>query len=92
MVNFVMNMGRLINKDVTKMKVKDLKKALENADDEQEIILCFNMKDKGVHYVYLAEVLCCARYDGVLGEILNEGTIVELNGFADEYSRYVGDE
>ena len=79
---------KLLNKKVVKKTVKDLKKILKDCDDDAEIILCFNMKDKGVHYCYLAEVHTRLKYDGVIKESLNENHVVELNGYNDEWCTY----
>ena len=54
-------------------------------DDDSDVVLCFNLKDEGVHYVYLAEVLNI-RYDGVLKETQTE-PVVELGGYKHEFYR-----
>lgn len=84
-----MNIDRLLSKRVTKLTVKDLKEALKNADDDAEIILCFNWKDgeDKVVYGYLAEILHL-KYDGVLKERLETANIVELDCYNDDYCTY----
>ena len=68
------------------MNVKDLKEKLGDMDDDSDVVLCFNLKDEGVHYVYLAEVLNI-RYDGVLKETQTE-PVVELGGYKHEFCSY----
>ena len=75
-------MKKLRNKRVIKLTVKDLKEKLNEADDDAEVILTFYMKDKGLHSVYLAEVLTNIKYDGVLKESLFNSHICELSGFS----------
>ena len=79
-------MKKLLNKKVTKMTVKELKESLEEYDDDSDVVLCFNMKDKSVHYCYLAQILNI-KYDGVLKE-KTPTPVVELNGFKHEYCTY----
>jgi recombinational DNA repair protein RecR len=87
-----MNIDRLVAKRVRKMKVKDLKKALEDADDESEVILCFNHGyDDGTTSVYLADVLTHLKYDSVLKEQLYESRVCELNGYNHEKTIYLRD-
>ena len=86
-----MNIDRLLSKKVKKLTVKDLKNALNDADDESEIVLCFNWKDgeEKVFSCYLADVLPHLKYDSVLGERMNDNEVVELAGFNNEYCTYV---
>jgi len=85
-----MNTSKLLNKRVVKQTVGDLKKKLEECDDDAEVILCFNLKDEGgVACCYLAEVNTYLKYDGVLGERLDSSHVVELNGYNHKYSTYV---
>ena len=79
-------MKKLLNKKVTKMTVGDLKKSLKNVDNDKEIVLGFYMKDKGVHFCYLADILTDIKYDGVLKE--KSSGMVELMGYNDEYCTY----
>ena len=85
-----MNMDRLLNKRVVKQTVKDLKEKLKDADDDAEVILCFNLKDgdEKVVYGYLAEIFKI-KYDGVLKESLESSNVVELNCFNDRFCTYV---
>lgn len=82
-------MDKLLNQRVVKMKVKDLKKALEDADDESDVVLSFMLYDKGRESVYLAEAYTHMKYDPVLKERVFDDVVVELLGFTDEYSTYV---
>ena len=82
-------MRNLRNKRVTKLKVGDLKKAIENIDDDTEIILGFYRKDEGVYFGYLAEIYTNMKYDSVIKDKLFETNIVELACFDDEYCTYV---
>ena len=84
-----MKMDKLLNQRVVKMKVKDLKKALEDADDESDVVLSFMLYDKGRESVYLAEAYTHMKYDPVLKERVFDDVVVELLGFTDEYSTYV---
>lgn len=76
-----MNMKKLLNKKVKKLTVKDLKKALEDADDDSEVILTFYMKDEGLYSVYLAEIYTNIGRDAVLKESLTDSRVCELAGF-----------
>lgn len=84
-----MNMKKLLNKKVVKMTVKDLKKRLQDADDEQEVVLTFYMKDKGLYSVYLAEIYATIGYDAVTKEKLYDSKICELAGFNHDDCTYV---
>lgn len=84
-----MNMKKLLNKKVIKMTVKDLKKRLEEADDDSEVVLTFYMKDKGLYSVYLAEVYSGIGYDAVTKEKLYNTKICELAGFNHDDCTYV---
>lgn len=79
-----------MNKKVVKQTVKDLKEALNDADDDKEVILAFYYKGE-VHHVYLAEIMTDLKYDGVIKETLENTSVVELSGYTDEFSKY-GDE
>lgn len=80
-------MKNLRNKRVTKMNVGMLKKALEPLSDDSEVVLGFYMKDEGVHYGYLAEVMGHIKFDSVLQE-KSEG-VIELACFHDDFCSYV---
>ena len=86
-----MNINRLLSKRVKKLSVKDLKKALDDADDDAEVVLCFNLKDGEDKVVacYLAEVLCHLKYDSVLKERMESAEVVELSGFNHDYCTYM---
>lgn len=84
-----MNMKKLLNKKVIKMTVKDLKKRLEEADDDSEVVLTFYMKDEGLYSVYLAEVYSTIGYDAVTKELLYDNKICELAGFNHKECTYV---
>lgn len=84
-----MNMKKFLNKRVAKMKVKDLKKRLRDADDDSEVILTFYMKNKGLHSVYLAEVYATIGYDAVTKESLYDSKVCELAGFNHDDCTYV---
>lgn len=71
-------MKNIRNKQVVKLTVKDLKKALRNVDGDTEIVLSFMLKDEGRMSVYLAEVYSNMKYDPVMKSQLFEGNIVEL--------------
>ena len=82
---------KFLNKKVVKQTVRDLKEVLKDANDDAEIVLCFNLKDGEERVVscYLAEVMVHLKYDSVLGEKLNDTEIVELNGYNDRFCTYV---
>ena len=82
-------MKNIRNKRVIKQTVGDLKKSLKDVDDDKEIVLSFMMKDNGVHYVYLADIMTNVKYDSVLQEKLYDSSVVELVGYTDEYATYV---
>ena len=86
-----MNLKRITNKKVQKLKVKDLKEVLKNADDDAEVILTFYMRDKGLYSVYLAEVYSKIGYDAVLKESLNDSRVCELAGFNHDECTYLED-
>lgn len=79
-------MKKLRNKKVTKMTVGDLKKSLKPISDDKEVVLGFYMKEKGVHFVYLADVLANMGYDSV---IKSKSSVVELCGFDNDYADYM---
>ena len=81
-------MKKLRNKRVSKMTVKDLKKALKGIDDDTEVVLGFYMKDDGVHFGYLAETFNVA-YDSVLKERLFNSKVLELACYSDKFCTYV---
>ena len=87
-----MNMGKLLNKKVKKMTVKDLKKALRKCDDESEVILTFYMKNEGLYSVYLAEIYTNIGRDAVLKESLTDSRVCELAGFNHKECEYIGDD
>jgi len=84
-----MDIKKLLDKRVKKLKVKDLKKALEEADDESEVVLTFYMKDEGLYSVYLADILTSIGYDAVTKEHLYNSKICELGGFNHKECRYI---
>lgn len=84
-----MNMKKFLSKRVQKLKVKDLKKALKDADDESEVILTFYMKDEGLYSVYLADIHSSIGYDAVLKEKLFDTKVCELSGFNHKDCTYI---
>lgn len=84
-----MKMDKLLNKKVTKLTVKDLKEALQDADDNQEVVLSFMMYDEGRASVYLAEAYTHMGYDAVMQEKLFDGKVVELLGYTDKMCTYI---
>ena len=84
-----MDMKKFLSKRVVKMKVKDLKKRLKDADDESDVVLTFYMKNEGLYSVYLAEVLTDLKYDAVVKESLYNTKVCELAGFNDKDCTYV---
>ena len=74
-------MKHLLTKKVKKLTVKDLKKALKDADDDSDVILTFYMKGEGLYSVYLAEIYTNIGRDAVLKESLVDGRVCELAGF-----------
>ena len=84
-----MNIKKLLNKKVIKMTVKDLKKKLEEADDDSEVVLTFYMKDKGLYSVYLADPHTGIGYDAVTKEKLYNTQICELYGFNHDDCTYM---
>ena len=84
-----MDMKKFLNKRVVKLKVRDLKEKLKEADDESDVVLTFYMKDEGLHSVYLAEVYSNIGYDAVVKDHLYEGKICELAGFNHKECTYV---
>ena len=83
-----MKMDKLLNKKVTKLTVKDLKEALKDADDNQEVVLSFMMYDEGRTSVYLAEAYTHMGYNPVEKERLFGSKIVELLGYTDKMCTY----
>lgn len=81
-------MSKLLKKKVTKKTVKDLRKALKGVDSDKEIILAFYYKGK-VHHVYLSDISVNLKHDGVIGENLEESSVVELSGFDDKHCIYI---
>jgi hypothetical protein len=71
------------------MTVKDLKKKLEEADDDSEVVLTFYMKEKGLYSVYLADVHSTIGYDAVTKEKLYNTKVCELSGFNHDDCTYV---
>ena len=84
-----MDMKKFLSKRVVKMKVKDLKKKLKDADDESDVVLTFYMKDEGLYSVYLAEAYTNIGYDAVTKESLYNSKICELAGFNHKDCTYV---
>ena len=84
-----MKMDRLLNKKVVKMTAGDLKKALQDADDDQEVVLSFMLYDEGRTSVYLSEAYTHMKYDPVMQEKLFDGKVVELLGFTDKMCTYM---
>lgn len=84
-----MSHNRLLNKKVKKVTVKDLKKFLKGADDDAEVILCFNWKNGDVRSGYLAEVFSHLKYDSVEKQKLDSIEVVELNCYDPEYCTYI---
>ena len=84
-----MDMKKFLNKRVVKLKVKDLKEKLKEADDESDVVLTFYMKDEGLYSVYLAEVYSNIGYDAVVKDHLYEGKICELAGYNHKECTYV---
>ena len=82
-------MKNLRNKKVTKLTVGDLRKALENVDDDVEVVLGFYRKDDGVYFGYLAEIYANMKFDSVIKDRLFETGVVELVCFDDQYCNYV---
>ena len=86
-----MNIKKITNKRVRKLKVKDLKKKLEEADDESDVVLGFYMRDKGMYFVYLSEILTTLPYDSVLKEKQSD-YVCELSGYNHEECTYIRDD
>ena len=87
-------MKNLRNKRVTKLKVKDLKKALRDVDDDAEVVIGLYLKDEPVKFCYLGDIFANMKFDSVIKERLFNTSLVELVGYDHEYSTYVrmGDE
>lgn len=85
-----MDMKKIINRRVMKLKVKDLKKKLEEADDESDVVLTFYMRGEGLYSVYLSEILTTLPYDSVLKEKQSE-YVCELSGYTHEECSYIED-
>ena len=81
-------MKHLLTKKVKKLTVKDLKKALKDADDDSDVILTFYMKNEGLYSVYLAEVYTNIGRDAVLKESLVDWRVCELAGFNHKECEY----
>ena len=77
-------MKDLLKKRINKLTVSDIKKALENVDDDTEVVLGFYRKKDGVHFGYLAEIQTNMKYDSVVKTKL-ESPIVELVCYQQEY-------
>ena len=84
-----MKMDRLLNKKVVKMTAGDLREALKDADDNQEVVLSFMLYDEGRTSVYLAEAYTHMGYNPVEKERLFGGKIVELLGYTDKMCTYI---
>ena len=82
-------MKNIRNIRVTKLKVKDLKKALKDVDEESEVVIGLYRKDEPVEFCYLADVFANMKYDSVVKEKLFNTTLVELVGYDDKYCTYV---
>ena len=82
----------LTNIRVKRLKVRDLKKKLKEADDDSDVILTFYMREKGLHSVYLSEILTTLPYDSVTKEKLSEDYTCELSGYNHDDCTYIGDE
>ena len=81
-------MSKLLKKKVTKKTVKDLRKSLKGVDNDKEVILAFYYKGE-VHHVYLSDILVNLKHDGVIGENLEESSVVELGGYDDSHCIYI---
>lgn len=81
-------MKNLRSKRVVKLKVGDLKEALVDINDDTDVVLGFYMKDKGVHYGYLATIHTDLKYDSVIQNRV-DSSVVELSCFNDDYCNYV---
>lgn len=86
-----MNIKRITNKRVRKLKVKDLKEKLKEADDESDVILTFYMSGEGLYSVYLSEILTILPYDSVLKEKQSD-YVCELSGYNHEECTYIRDD
>ena len=81
-------MKNLTSKRVVKLRAGDLREALSDINDDTEVVLGFYMKDKGVHYGYLASIHTDLKYDSVLQNRV-DSSVVELSCFNDDYCIYV---
>lgn len=86
-----MDIKRITNKRVRKLKVKDLKEKLKEADDESDVVLGFYMRGEGMHFVYLSEILTTLPYDSVLKEKQSD-YVCELSGYNHEECTYIRDD
>ena len=82
-------MKNIRNKRVTKLRVKDLKKALKDVDDDSEVVIGLYRKDEPVEFCYLADVFASMKFDSVTKEKLFNTTLVELVGYDHDYCTYV---
>ena len=82
-------MKNIRNKRVTKLKVKDLKKALRDVDDDAEVVIGLYLKDEPIRFCYLADIFGNMKFDSVIKEKLFNTSLVELVGYDDEYCTYV---
>lgn len=83
-----MSNNQLLVKKVKKLTVKDLRKALKDADDDSDVVLTFYMKDEGLYSVYLAEIYTNIGIDAVLKESLMDSRVCELAGFNHKECEY----
>lgn len=82
-------MKNIRNKRVTKLKVKDLKKALKDVDDDAEVVIGLYLKDEPIRFCYLADIFGNMKFDSVIKEKLFNTSLVELVGYDHEYATYV---
>lgn len=82
-------MKNIRNMRVTKLNAGQLKKALENVDDDAEVVIGLYRKDNPVEFCYLADVFAEMKYDSVIKEKLFNTSLVELVGYDHEYCTYV---
>lgn len=82
-------MKNIRNKRVTKLRVKDLKKALRDVDDDAEVVIGLYLKDEPIRFCYLADIFGNMKFDSVIKEKLFNTSLVELVGYDHEYATYV---
>ena len=82
-------MKNIRNKRVTKLRVKDLKRALRDVDDDAEVVIGLYLKDEPIRFCYLADIFGNMKFDSVIKERLFNTTLVELVGYDHEYCTYV---